>query len=521
MRGDARRGSRRAARVRPETSVRRDRGLLGAQVRAQLGDLRRRDAAHEGCAIIAASSMRRTSNTWRASSTLGAATKAPRAGLERDQLVAAQLVQRLAHQRARDLEDVGDLLLGELGAGHQAVLDDGGDDRIDDALRVVSPAAGSARLRRARCAAGRAARAGGDAGGSPAVEERLGASCGLRCAAKCIHFCTYRKRSRRFRRTAMGKLTHPRARHRQRLPGRRHGGRAARASTDGTRDRAAGARRSTPTAAPTRPLLEGARIAPGRYRLVFSVAAYFRAPRRRSCPSRRSSTRCTLDFGIADAGRALPRAAAGEPLVVLDLPRQLRRDPRRSVYKNGRLLARLGQPAAALGARHHRHRLDRRLVLLRRPRQQPDPARRPESDRAKGVGGELWAVHGGGFYHQQKYPVSPARLPEQAALVDVGELLDLAHRLRAVHGALPVQRQHLPDRQDGVRLVAGGGDRHRARLLRRLLADLRRASAASSASGKNGDADRRRAGLRLHRLRRRGCPAACSPAAPRSCSSAR
>ena len=36
-----------------------------------------------------------------------------------------------------------------------------------------------------------------------------------------------------------------------------------------------------------------------------------------------------------------------------------------------------------------------------------------ESDRAKGIGGELWAVHGGGFYHQQKYPVAPARLPEQ------------------------------------------------------------------------------------------------------------
>jgi uncharacterized membrane protein len=35
------------------------------------------------------------------------------------------------------------------------------------------------------------------------------------------------------------------------------------------------------------------------------------------------------------------------------------------------------------------------------------------ADRAKGIGGELWAVHGGGFYHQQKYPVSPARLPEQ------------------------------------------------------------------------------------------------------------
>ncbi|MBC7957119.1 MAG: urate hydroxylase PuuD [Cytophagales bacterium] len=34
-------------------------------------------------------------------------------------------------------------------------------------------------------------------------------------------------------------------------------------------------------------------------------------------------------------------------------------------------------------------------------------------ERDKGIGGEMWAVHGGGFYHQQKYPVSPARLPEK------------------------------------------------------------------------------------------------------------
>jgi uncharacterized membrane protein len=33
-------------------------------------------------------------------------------------------------------------------------------------------------------------------------------------------------------------------------------------------------------------------------------------------------------------------------------------------------------------------------------------------DAEKGVTGELWAVHGGGFYHVQKHPVSPARLPE-------------------------------------------------------------------------------------------------------------
>ncbi len=32
--------------------------------------------------------------------------------------------------------------------------------------------------------------------------------------------------------------------------------------------------------------------------------------------------------------------------------------------------------------------------------------------RDKGVGGELWAVHGGGFYHPQKYLVSPNRIPE-------------------------------------------------------------------------------------------------------------
>ncbi|MDP2136968.1 MAG: urate hydroxylase PuuD [Candidatus Didemnitutus sp.] len=38
----------------------------------------------------------------------------------------------------------------------------------------------------------------------------------------------------------------------------------------------------------------------------------------------------------------------------------------------------------------------------------------PGSDNAKkGVGGELWAVHGGGFYNPQKYAVAPASLPEK------------------------------------------------------------------------------------------------------------
>jgi uncharacterized membrane protein len=38
----------------------------------------------------------------------------------------------------------------------------------------------------------------------------------------------------------------------------------------------------------------------------------------------------------------------------------------------------------------------------------------PEDDalKEKGVGGELWAVHGGGFYNPQKYAVSPRQIPE-------------------------------------------------------------------------------------------------------------
>lgn len=38
----------------------------------------------------------------------------------------------------------------------------------------------------------------------------------------------------------------------------------------------------------------------------------------------------------------------------------------------------------------------------------------PDSENAKkGVSGELWAVHGGGFYNPQKYAVAPATLPEK------------------------------------------------------------------------------------------------------------
>ena len=47
-----------------------------------------------------------------------------------------------------------------------------------------------------------------------------------------------------------------------------------------------------------------------------------------------------------------------------------------------------------------------------------DQSLRPPKDEADGeagVGGELWEVHGGGFYHVQKYVVAPPRLPDHVA----------------------------------------------------------------------------------------------------------
>jgi uncharacterized membrane protein len=50
------------------------------------------------------------------------------------------------------------------------------------------------------------------------------------------------------------------------------------------------------------------------------------------------------------------------------------------------------------------------FIWLDRSLEPPPPG--SEAER-KGVGGELWAVHGGGFYNPQKYLVAPAALPEK------------------------------------------------------------------------------------------------------------
>ena len=51
------------------------------------------------------------------------------------------------------------------------------------------------------------------------------------------------------------------------------------------------------------------------------------------------------------------------------------------------------------------------FVLLDQSLRSPKRA----EDSEAGVGGELWEVHGGGFYHVQKYRVAPGELPEHLA----------------------------------------------------------------------------------------------------------
>ena len=67
------------------------------------------------------------------------------------------------------------------------------------------------------------------------------------------------------------------------------------------------------------------------------------------------------------------------------------------------------RPRPALPARRRRDRVDRRVLLLHPARPRARARRRSAKE---GVAGEYWGVHGGGFYHSQKYKVAPPKLPE-------------------------------------------------------------------------------------------------------------
>ena len=55
--------------------------------------------------------------------------------LQRHQMVLGQLEQRLTNQGARDAKVVGQLLLGQLGAGQKLVLHNGAGERLGDGGR--------------------------------------------------------------------------------------------------------------------------------------------------------------------------------------------------------------------------------------------------------------------------------------------------------------------------------------------------------------------------------------------------
>ena len=131
------------------------------------------------------------------------------------------------------------------------------------------------------------------------------------------------------------------------------------------------------------------------------------------------------------------------------------------------------EPRAALAAFHCRRGLDRRVVLFRHARQR---ARKPAraADVERGVAGELWAVHGGGVYHSQKYLVGPVGEPLAEKLHwSKWEAYHLAVGHGPAGGRLLVRRQNLPGRQQVMALSPAGGDRNQRRRHRRRLDRIR------------------------------------------------
>ena len=148
----------------------------------------------------------RTSNTWRASSTLGSATRAPRAGSRVTSL------SRLSWFRAWRTRVRETLKMSAIFCSASLVP---GIRRRSTIAVVIESAMRCGWCRRPpdrRAGAAPAAptpvpcvRRG--TGRITCSRGAAGASGGLRRPAKCIHFCRYRKRSRRHQGGGMGKLT--------------------------------------------------------------------------------------------------------------------------------------------------------------------------------------------------------------------------------------------------------------------------------------------------------------------------
>ena len=77
--------------------------------------------------------------------------------------------------------------------------------------------------------------------------------------------------------------------------------------------------------------------------------------------------------------------------------------------------------------------------------------RRSERDAARGVGGEVWEIHGGGFYRIEKFKVAPERLPEKLYWFKWEAYTTWLSGLRADHGRLLRARLDVPRRPVGRR----------------------------------------------------------------------
>ena len=196
----------------------------------------------------------------------------------------------------------------------------------------------------------------------------------------------------------MGQTDHARPRHRARQAGRWHGADAlspCRRSLRATRFGGDQRRRTLRRAAARRRRVDDGALPAGvrRWRRISGRAAC-------SCPIRRSSTRSystsasptrrrTTTCRCSSRRGAIRRIAAARPFAPSAGSGQAL-----SLSKGNCMEAyaqRLGAAHPALGAPDHRHRLDRRLVLLRLARQQPAaaarPGRRRQGDRRRAVGG--------------------------------------------------------------------------------------------------------------------------------------
>jgi hypothetical protein len=140
----------------------------------------------------------------------------------------------------------------------------------------------------------------------------------------------------------------------------------------------------------------------------------------------------------------------------------------------------------------------------------------------KGVDGELWAVHGGGFYHPQKYLVAPKTLPDHLHWFYWESYSTWLTGFALFTVLYLFNAEHLPGRQARVRLAAGRG-RRRAGFPGRVLARLRPhlPLGGRARRPRRRRRHRRRPGAGLRGGRVLGWPASSSPAAPPSCSWAR